>query len=58
MSNVYIEEIASHVGEEVTIRGWVYNRTDKGKLRFLLVRDGTGTIQGVVFQKSVSRRSL
>ena len=54
MSNVYIEEIASHVGEEVTIRGWVYNRTDKGKLRFLLVRDGTGTIQGVVFQKSVS----
>ncbi len=54
MSNVYIEEIAAHVGEEVTIRGWVYNRTDKGKLRFLLVRDGTGTIQGVVFQKSVS----
>ena len=54
MSNVYIEEIAAHVGEEVTIRGWLYNKTDKGKLRFLLVRDGTGTIQGVVFQKNVS----
>ncbi len=54
MSDVYIEGIAAHVGEEVTIRGWVYNKTDKGKLRFLLVRDGTGTIQGVVFQKSVS----
>ncbi len=54
MSDVYIEEIAAHVGEEVTIRGWVYNKTDKGKLRFLLVRDGTGTMQGIVFQKNVS----
>ena len=54
MSDVYIEAIAAHVGEEVTVRGWVYNKTDKGKLRFLLVRDGTGTIQGVVFQKNVS----
>ena len=54
MSDVYIEDIAAHVGEEVTIRGWLYNKTDKGKLRFLLVRDGTGTIQGVVFQKNVA----
>ena len=53
MSLTYIEEIAKHSGEEVTLKGWLYNKTEKGKLRFLLVRDGTGIIQAVVFQKNV-----
>ena len=53
MSSVYIEEITKHFGEEVTLKGWLYNKTEKGKLRFLLVRDGTGIIQAVVFQKNV-----
>jgi len=47
------EQIAEHVGEEVTLRGWVYNRTHKGKLVFLLVRDGYGFVQCVVFNKDV-----
>jgi len=47
------EQIAAHVGEEVTLRGWVYNRTHKGKLVFLLVRDGYGFVQCVVFNKDV-----
>ncbi len=51
---VRIEEIAQHVGEEVMVRGWLYNRTDKGRLQFLQVRDGTGIMQAVVFQKNVS----
>jgi asparaginyl-tRNA synthetase len=51
---VRIEKIAAHVGEEVTLRGWLYNRTDKGRLQFLQVRDGTGIMQCVVFQKEVS----
>ncbi len=50
---VRIENIARHVGQEVTLQGWLYNRTDKGKLQFLQVRDGTGFIQCVVFQKDV-----
>ena len=54
MSHVYIEDIAEHVEKEVTLKGWLYNKTDKGKLRFLLIRDGTGVIQAVVFQKNVS----
>ena len=41
------------MGQEVTIRGWLYNRTDKGKLQFLLVRDGTGIAQCVAFQKEL-----
>jgi len=50
---VRIENIARYVGQEVTLQGWLYNRTDKGKLQFLQVRDGTGFIQCVVFQKDV-----
>jgi asparaginyl-tRNA synthetase len=50
---VRIENIARYVGQEVTLQGWLYNRTDKGKLQFLQMRDGTGFIQCVVFQKDV-----
>ena len=45
-----VADIAKHVGQEVCIQGWVYNRTDKGKLCFLLVRDGAGFIQCVAFK--------
>jgi asparaginyl-tRNA synthetase len=45
-----IESISGHVGHEVTIQGWVYNRTDKGKLCFLLIRDGSGFVQCVAFK--------
>jgi len=52
--HVYIEDIAAYEGKEVTLKGWLYNKTDKGKLQFLLVRDGTGVIQAVVFEDDVS----
>jgi asparaginyl-tRNA synthetase len=51
---VYIQDIASHVGQVVTVKGWLADKTDKGKLQFLRVRDGTGFIQAVVFAKQVS----
>ncbi len=50
----YIQDIAQHEGEEVTLKGWLFRSTDKGKLQFLMLRDGTGFIQCVVFQKAVS----
>ncbi len=50
MAIVRVEEISHYLGQEVTIQGWVYNRTDKGKLVFLLVRDGSGFIQCVAFK--------
>ena len=56
--HTYISEVSKHEGEEVTIKGWVYNKTDKGKLRFLLLRDGTGVIQAVVFKKGVSEETF
>ena len=51
---IRIEDIAQHEGEEVTLKGWVYNQTDTGKLVFLWVRDGTGFAQCVIFHKDVS----
>ncbi|MEA3407129.1 MAG: asparagine--tRNA ligase [Chloroflexota bacterium] len=50
---IHIEDVAEHVGEEITIKGWLYNQTDKGRLQFLLVRDGTGIIQAVAFEDDV-----
>jgi asparaginyl-tRNA synthetase len=52
-SLIQIRDIAKHVGEEVTVRGWVYNRTDKGKLQFIQVRDGSGIVQAVAFKKDL-----
>jgi asparaginyl-tRNA synthetase len=48
-----IQSIGEHEGKTVTLRGWVADKTDKGKLQFLRVRDGTGIIQATLFQKAV-----
>ena len=42
MAWVYIDELGRHVGAEVTLKGWLYNRRSSGKIHFLLLRDGTG----------------
>lgn len=51
---VYIADVGQHAGKEVTIRGWLYNKRSSGKLWFLLIRDGTGIIQAVIFKGNVS----
>ena len=51
---VPIEQLHAHVGETVTLQGWLYNKTGKGKLQFLQVRDGTGICQAVLFRGNVS----
>ncbi len=53
--HLYIEDICErHIGRDITLKGWLDQKTDKGRLRFLKVRDGTGIIQAVVFEGSVS----
>ena len=54
MTWVYIEKLSDHLGEEVTVRGWLYNKRSSGKIRFLVMRDGTGLVQGVVVKGSVA----
>jgi asparaginyl-tRNA synthetase len=53
MSRVYVEDLARHVGETVTIRGWLYNKRSSGKIKFPVMRDGTGLLQGVLVKGSV-----
>lgn len=50
MTVVYIEELGRHVGEDVTVRGWLTHARSKGKLAFLVIRDGTGIVQAVAFK--------
>lgn len=50
---VTIQNITNHVGETVTIQGWLYAKTGKGKIQFLQVRDGTGTMQAVLFKPNL-----
>src|SRR5579884_578202 len=54
MADVRVEDLSKHVGETVTLRGWLYHRRSSGKLHFLEVRDGTGIVQCVVFKGNVS----
>lgn len=49
MKWVYIEDISNFKDREVEIRGWIFNKRSSGKVRFLLIRDGTGIIQGTIF---------
>jgi len=49
-----IAQIGRHEGETVTIRGWLYNLRESGKLLFPIFRDGSGQIQGVVPKNAVS----
>ncbi len=51
---VHVADIARHEGKDVTLHGWLHGRRSSGKLHFLQVRDGTGTIQCVVFKGNVS----
>ncbi len=48
-----IAEVGKHEGQSVTIRGWLYNLRESGKLLFPIFRDGSGLIQGVVPKSAV-----
>ncbi len=54
MSNlISIQNVAAHIGEEVTVQGWLYAKTGKGKIQFLQIRDGTGTMQAILFKPNL-----
>jgi asparaginyl-tRNA synthetase len=54
MGRIYIEDLHNHVGEVVTLHGWLYNKRSSGKIKFLVMRDGTGLVQGVIVKAAVS----
>lgn len=50
---VEIKELGSHVGEDVTVTGWVEATRGHGKVAFTIIRDGTGILQGVLLKSQV-----
>ena len=54
MNQTYISDLSKHIGDEVTLKGWLYNMRSSGKLMFPQLRDGTGIVQCVVAKNSVS----
>jgi len=57
MKHCYISEISKHLGEEISIKGWLFNKRSSGKLGFLEIRDGSGIIQGIVSKNDVSEQT-
>jgi asparaginyl-tRNA synthetase len=53
MSDIRIKDLANHVGQRVTIQGWLYNKRASGKLQFPIIRDGSGYLQCVISKKEV-----
>jgi asparaginyl-tRNA synthetase len=53
-STITIAELPKHLGETVRLEGWVYNTRSSGKIRFIILRDGTGFLQTVFSQKDVT----
>ncbi|MDH3785692.1 MAG: OB-fold nucleic acid binding domain-containing protein, partial [Acidobacteriota bacterium] len=51
---VYIDELGDHVDQVVTIKGWISQKRSSGRIKFLVVRDGSGYLQCVAFVKDVS----
>ena len=53
MSSVQVNELRAHVGTSVTLRGWVVTTRSSGKIAFVVLRDGSGVVQGVLSKKEV-----
>jgi asparaginyl-tRNA synthetase len=56
--HVYVEDLHKHVGQEVTLKGWLYGKRGSGKLQFLQIRDGSGIVQGVMSKAEVPEASF
>ncbi|MFZ1288650.1 MAG: asparagine--tRNA ligase [Melioribacteraceae bacterium] len=54
ISHVYIKNLSNHVGKTVTLKGWLFNKRSSGKVKFLILRDGSGYLQCIVFKGNVT----
>jgi asparaginyl-tRNA synthetase len=51
---ISIKNLNEFAGKEVTLRGWLYNKRSSGKVKFIILRDGTGLLQCIYFKGNVS----
>jgi asparaginyl-tRNA synthetase len=54
MQRILISGLAEYAGKEVTLKGWLFNKRSSGKIKFLILRDGTGYLQCIYFKGNVS----
>jgi asparaginyl-tRNA synthetase len=54
MQKIYIKDLSTVVGQEVSLKGWLYNKRSSGKIKFVILRDGTGYLQCVYFKNNVT----
>ena len=52
MENSLIKNLSLYVGKEVEVRGWLYNKRSSGKIAFVILRDGSGLVQGIVTKQN------
>jgi asparaginyl-tRNA synthetase len=55
--HTYINQLSQHVGQEVVLKGWLYNLRSSGKILFPQLRDGTGVVQCVVLKNAIDRET-
>lgn len=55
---ISVKDMIGHIGEEVVIKGWMYNKRSSGKIHFLQIRDGSGFIQAVMVKNDVSEEAF
>ena len=58
MSVARISDLSEHDAQTTTVRGWLYNRRSSGKIHFLQVRDGSGTVQCIALAKGFSEEEF
>ncbi len=51
---VYISQLAQHVGETIVLKGWLYNLRSSGKILFPQLRDGSGVVQCVALKNAIT----
>lgn len=54
MEKISISGLSKYVGKEVSLKGWLFNKRSSGKIKFLILRDGTGYLQCVFFKGNVT----
>ena len=54
MQKILIKDLSNYVGQEISLKGWVFNKRSSGKVKFLVLRDGSGYLQCVYFKGNVT----
>lgn len=56
MTDITISEVGKHDSKEVRIKGWLYNQRSSGKIKFMIMRDGTGFLQGILVKNEMEEK--